>query len=121
MVELYWQACRLRMNGLRSRHGCSTVDFLARDRTELFRQRFAFFALANYESVVFAMGGPRAARHFAEIYKLPIGYVRFLQAEVIAHSRRNIESCALVQIRLWAFIAKHVLPVISAEWSSVFP
>jgi hypothetical protein len=40
---------------------------LARDRTELFRQRFAFFALANYESVIFAMSGPRTARDLTEL------------------------------------------------------
>ena len=40
---------------------------LTRDCAHLFRNRFAFFALVNYESVIIAMGGPRTARHFAEI------------------------------------------------------
>src|SRR4029434_4889499 len=88
---------------------------------ELFNQRFPLFALVNYESVIFAMCGPRAAWHFAEIYKLPVGHVCFLQSKVIAHSRRNIEASAFVQIRLWPFVAEHVLPVISAERSSIFP
>jgi len=85
------------------------------------RQPRAFFPIVDYERIIFAVSGPRTARHFAEIYKLPVGYVCFLHSKVIAHSRRNIEAGALVQIRLWAFIAEHVLPVISAERPSIFP
>jgi hypothetical protein len=51
---------------------------LTRDCAHLFRNRFAFFALVNYESVIIAMSGPRATRHFLEIYKLPVGHIRFL-------------------------------------------
>src|SRR5437868_7246518 len=98
-----------------------TVDFLARDRTELFRQRFAFFPLVNHECVVFAMSGPWAVRHFAEFYKLPVGHVCFLQSKVIPNSGRDIETRALIQVGFGTVIAEHVLPVISAEGSGIFP
>ena len=67
------------------------------------------------------MSGPWATRHFTEIYKLPVGYVCFLHSKVIAHSRRNIEAGAFVEVGLWAFVAEHILPMISAEWPSIFP
>src|SRR6185437_14567150 len=105
------RCCRQGCRQLQARSVCSPGERcvkarLTRDRTQLFRNRFAFFALVNYESVIIAMSGPRSARHFAEIYKLPVGYVCFLQSKVIAHSRRNIEASAFVQIGLWAFVAK---------------
>jgi hypothetical protein len=53
------------------------VACLTRDGPQLFRNRFAFFSIVNYESVIIAMSGPRTARHFAEIYELPLGYVCF--------------------------------------------
>src|SRR5207244_10186037 len=95
--------------------------FLARNRPQLFGQPRAFFALVDYERVVFTMSGPRAARYFTEIHKFPVGYVCFLQSKVITHSRRNIEAGAFVEIRLWALVAEHILPMISAEWPSIFP
>src|SRR5947207_4726329 len=98
-----------------------TVDFLARDGAQLFRQRFAFLPLINHECVVFAMSRPWAMRHFAEFYKLPVGHIRFLQSKVIAHRRRNIETGAFIQIGFGALIAEHVLPVIGAEWTGIFP
>src|SRR6267143_6951305 len=58
-----------------------------RGRTQLFNERFPFLAIADHERVIFAMCGPRAARDFGEIYKLPISHVCFLQAKIIAHSR----------------------------------
>src|SRR5207244_6113745 len=99
----------------------STADFLARNGAQLFRQRFAFFPFINHECVVFAMSRPWAVRHFAEFYKLPVGHVCFLQSKIIAHSRRNIETRAFIQIGFGAFIAEHVLPVIGAEWAGIFP
>src|SRR5262249_34381240 len=47
--------------------------------------------------------------------------IRFLQTEVVPHSGRNIETRAFVQIEFRAFIAKHVLPMVSAKWSCIFP
>src|SRR5512133_2893070 len=94
---------------------------LARDRTQLFHKRFTFFAVVDYECVVVSMRGPWAARYFARIHKLPFGHVCFFQSEVVAHGRRNIEARAFVEIRLWAFVAEHVLPVVGAEWACIFP
>ena len=71
---------RLMPKPARETHGVRDRQdaILAGDCAHLFRNRFAFFALVNYESVIIAMSGPRTARHFAEIYKLPLGYVCFL-------------------------------------------
>src|SRR5437868_13766905 len=96
-----------------------TVDFLARDGAQLFRQRFAFFPLINHERVVFAMSRPWAVRHFAEFYKLPVGHVCFLQSKIIAHSRRNMETRAFPQIGLGANSAAHVLPMIRPDWAGI--
>ena len=43
------------------------------------------------------------------------------QTEIVSHSRGNIEACAPIQIGFWAFISKHILPMVRSEWSRVFP
>ena len=77
--------------------------------------------LLNHEGVVFSQGRPRPARHFTKIYKSPVGHVRFVQSETVTHGWRDIESGAFVQIGFWPFVAKHILPMIGAERSGVFP
>src|SRR4029453_9974640 len=94
---------------------------LVRDCAQPFDQRLAFCAVVDHERVVFAMRRPRTTRHFLEIHEPPICDVSWFQSEVIAHSRRNIEAGAFVEIRLRPFVPENVLPMISAEWSGVFP
>ena len=67
------------------------------------------------------MRRPRTTRHFLEIHKSPIGDVSWFQSEIIAHSRRNIEPSAFVQVWFWPFITENVLPVVGSERSGVFP
>jgi len=76
--------------GLRSPEGstrtrdarCATAReaISAGDSTQLFNERFPLLAIVDHERVIFAMCGPRAARDFAEIYKLPVGHVCFLES-----------------------------------------
>ena len=44
-----------------------------------------------------------------------------MQSEVIAHSGRNIEAGAFVEIRLRPFVPEDILPVVCSEWSGIFP
>src|SRR2546430_8575147 len=86
-----------------------------------FRQDFARFAITDYKCVVLSQLRPRTARHLAELDKLPAGHIRFLQAEVIAHGRRNIETGPFVQIGFRTFVAKNVLPMIGPKRARIFP
>ena len=47
-----------------------------------FRQFLTFFAIVNYEGVVFSVGRPRPAWHFTKGDKPPVGHVRLFQCEV---------------------------------------
>src|SRR5262245_24162750 len=59
--------------------------------------------------------------HFAKVHKPPVSDVGLFQSEIISHRRGDIEASALIQIGFRPFIAKHVLPVVRAEWSCIFP
>src|SRR4029453_8782572 len=71
--------------------------------------------------VVFSVSRPRPARHFPKDPKPPVRDIRVVHSEIVAHGRRDIEASPLIQIGFWAVIAKHILPVIGAERSGVFP
>jgi hypothetical protein len=73
------------------------------------------------ESIVVAVHRPRTGRNLAELDKLPVTRILVSEAEVIPNSGRNIETGSLIQIGSWTFVAKHVLPVIGAERSTIFP
>src|ERR1700731_2630277 len=75
----------------------------------------------NNETVVIPIHSPGSGSHFPEIDKFPVAGVDVAQAQVVAYCRRHIKPGALVQIRSRAFVAKNILPVISGEWSAVFP
>src|SRR3954452_15044045 len=39
----------------------------------------------------------------------------------ITNCRRNIETCAFIEIRLWPFVSENILPVVGSERPGVFP
>src|SRR5207247_10148430 len=73
------------------------------------------------EMVVYAVAAPGPRRHLPRLDKLPIGRVRRLESEVIADCVRNIRPSPIVQIWLWPFILEHVLEMIRAKWTAIFP
>ena len=80
-----------------------------------------FFAIVNYEGVVFSVGRPRPAWHFTKGDKPPVGHVRLFQCEIVADGWRDIEARAFIEIESRTFIAENVLPVIGTERSCVLP
>ena len=78
-------------------------------------------ATRDDEIIVVAITSPRARRDIVRIDKLPIRYVGRLKSEVITHCRRNIEPCAVVQVRFRPLVAEDVLKVIGAERTAIFP
>ena len=52
---------------------------------------------------------------------MPVGHIGRAEAEIIAHSRRDIEAGSVIQIRLWAFILENILEMVGPERPAVFP
>jgi len=73
------------------------------------------------ERVVVAVHRPRARRHLAEFGESPVACIFVPKAEEVADGRRHVQTGALIQIRSWTFVAKHILPVIGAERAAIFP
>src|SRR2546423_15474411 len=71
--------------------------------------------------IVIAVAAPRSWRDVLRVHELPIRHVGGLQTKIIPHRGRNIEARAMIQIRFWTFVAEHVLKMISAERTAIFP
>src|SRR5690606_18216424 len=80
-----------------------------------------FLPLVNHKGVVVSMLSPGAARDLFEIHKLPVRDVAALHAEIVAHCRRHIEACTLIQVRLRPLCPEYILMVVRAEWPAILP
>src|SRR5438128_12653115 len=94
---------------------------LLRGTEASFSQTLLGLAPSNNEVIVFAVAPPRARRHIAHFDKLPIGQIGWSESEVIAHRRGNIQTSSLVQIWFWPFILEHILEMIGAKRTAIFP
>src|SRR5204862_261874 len=75
----------------------------------------------NNEMVVLTVTAPWTGRDIGRIHESPIGQVSRLKAKIIAHSRRDIEAGAAVQIRFWPLVLENVLVIIGSERSAILP
>ena len=78
-------------------------------------------ALGNHEMVVVTIATPRPGRDIAHFYKLPVGHIGRAEPEVIAHSRGDIETGPVIQVRFRSLALENVLEVVGAEGSAIFP
>src|SRR4029453_12352198 len=84
------------------------------------KPRFSL-ALGDHEMIVISIGAPWTGRNIPHFDKLPVGHIGRAEAEIIAHGRRDIETSAMIQIGLWAFILENILEMVGPEWPAVFP
>ena len=78
-------------------------------------------ALGNHKMVVVTIATPRPGRDTPHFHKLPVGHIGWAEPEVIAHSRGDIETCSVIQVRFRSLALENVLEVVGAEGSAIFP
>src|SRR5690349_21948098 len=84
------------------------------------KPRFSL-ALGDHEMIVVAIGTSWTGRNIPNLDKLPVGHIGRAEAKVIAHSRRDVEAGAMIQIGLRSFILENILEMVSPERPAVFP
>src|SRR5207302_6907996 len=87
----------------------------------LLHQLLLHLAAGENEIVIVAITPPRARRNISDVDKLPIGHIGRRQPEIIADSRRHVQSGTVVQVRFWPLVSKNVLEMIRAERPAIFP
>src|SRR6516225_6809781 len=75
----------------------------------------------NNEVIVFTVASPRPRRHIAHFHKLPIDYVCWSQAEIVAHGGGNAESSAMIRVWSWTLTSKNILPIICGKRAAILP
>src|SRR5438128_5119897 len=78
-------------------------------------------ALGDHEMIVVAITAPRSGRDITHFHKLPVGHISRAEPKIIAHCRRDIETGAVIQVRLRSLILKNVLEMVGAKRSAIFP
>src|ERR1700745_792763 len=71
--------------------------------------------------VVVTIAAPWPGRNIAHFHKLPVGHIGWAEPEVIAHSRGDIETCSVIQVRFRALILENILEMVGTEGSAIFP
>ena len=71
--------------------------------------------------VVVTIATPRPGRDIPHFHKLPVGHIGWAEPEVIAHSRGDIETCSVIQVRFRSLILENILEMVGAEGSAIFP
>src|SRR5258708_7100163 len=84
-------------------------------------QPLFLLALYNHEIVVLAKAAPGPSRNLCYFDKLPIRHISRLQPKIIPNRRRNVQSCAMVQIRLRTLVLENVLEMVGPERAAIFP
>ena len=67
------------------------------------------------------MQAPWAIGDFPGINKLPVAHIFAGHSKIIPHRRGDIQPGPLVQIGPWPLVPEDILPMVRAEWATVFP
>ena len=73
------------------------------------------------ESIVPTVIRPGTCRHVRELNELPVTEINIGESQIIANSRRHVQTRVPVSVRSGPFITEYILPVVRLERADIFP